>query len=327
MTARGWGPWSAIKLRTLGEYLMRFTQASQKSSEIVYLDLFAGRPSNYVRGTGKLLEGSALLALATNPPFTRLAFCELPANATRLEQELRAQHPHRRFEIYSGDSNETIQQVLADLTEVRWAPTFAFVDPDGPHCHWTTLEALARHKPSTAKSKVELWILFPTLFMRQLPLHDPAGPRPQDMDQIDQMFGNDQWELIYRARRAGDLKGIEARTEYVNLFRWRLQHVLGYHATHPIDIPNEQGRPIYTMIFATDHPAGDRIMRSLYKKAAADFPQMRLQAAERKAKQRREDDGILSLFDDDPIPMVPEDLPVGEYIHEDPWPPLGDADI
>lgn len=74
MTARGWGPWSAIKLRTLAEYLVRFTQASQKSSEIVYLDLFAGRPSNYVRGTGELIDGSALLALATRPSFTRLAF-------------------------------------------------------------------------------------------------------------------------------------------------------------------------------------------------------------------------------------------------------------
>jgi len=226
--------------------------------------------------------------------------------------------------VYSGDYNIKVHDILAELraANVEWAPTFAFVDPDGPNCHWSTLEALARHKPSTSKSKVEMWILFPTMFMRQLPLR-AAGPRPEHKHQIDLMFGNDQWELIYKARRRGELEGGEARDEYVNLMRWRIEQSLGYDATHAIDIPNEQGRPIYTMIFATDHEAGDRIMASVYRKIAAEFPLMRIQAAEIAARKRG-DRVQTNLFAEDPAANA-EHLPVGNYYWEAPRDPPGTA--
>jgi three-Cys-motif partner protein len=329
MAERGWGMWSEIKLRTLEDYLHRFTTASHgRSREIVYLDLFAGQPSNFVRTTGRRIDGSPLLALRTHPRFTRLAFGELPPRAARLEAELIAAHPgDDRFTVYPGDSNQTVHQMLDDLADVRWAPTFAFIDPDGPDCHWSTLEALARHKPLTSRSKVELWILFPTMFMRQLPLRDPHGPRPQDMDQIDRMYGTDQWELIYQARLADEIDGSQARAEYINLMRWRLQNTLGYRETHPIDIPNEQGRPIYTMIFATDHDAGTRIMSSLYRKMAGEFPAMRLHAARIRRRRRLEQEGQFDLFGSayDEDLTDPERLPVGDYTNEPPWPPLGFA--
>lgn len=320
---RGWGMWSEIKLRTLEDYLHRFTTASQRGREIVYLDLFAGRPSNFVRTTGNVIDGSPLIALRTAPQFTRLAFCELAPFAAQLDAVLRDAHPDRRFDVHTGDCNSTIGDVLARLDDVRWAPTFAFVDPDGPDCHWSTLEALASHKPKTSRSKVELWILFPTMFMRQLPVRPGRQPRVQDLEQIDRMYGTDQWELIYHARLAREISGGEARAEYINLMRWRLEHVLGYRETHPIDVPNEKGVPIYTMIFATDHPAGTRIMSSLYRKMAGEFPAMRVHAARIRQRRRNEEEGQFSLFGPDDTPGQPETLPVGDYLHEPPWPPFG----
>lgn len=108
--------------------------------------------------------------------------------------------------------------------------------------------------------------------------------------------------------------------------RWRIENVLGYRWTHPLDIPNERGVPIYTMVFATDHPAGTKIMTALYRHAAKDFPVMRKQAQQIRARKAREAKGIVPLFDSfgDEIPD-PASLPLGDYDYEPPWIPPGTA--
>jgi three-Cys-motif partner protein len=335
---RGWGPWSEIKLDILSEYLDRFTTASKRSDEIVYLDLFAGEPRNHLRTTGAPIVGSAHRALAVdNPPFSRCLFFELPQNAAKLRSDLEQTFPPERFHIYDGDCNGKVHQALADLKaeNVAWAPTFAFVDPDGPDCHWTTLEALARHKgPGTdvhVKSKVEFWFLFATMFNRQLPLDVGKAVRPEDAEQVTRMYGTEQWRAIYELRKADEMSGTEAREEYINLMRWRIENVLGYEWTHPLDVPNEQGVPIYTMILATDHPAGTSIMSAIYNGHAGRFPAMRIQAQRRKWRQAKEAVGQFDLFsalDDDGEPMVNEEidpslLPVDRYEYFSPWTPPG----
>ena len=141
------------------------------------------------------------------------------------------------------------------------------------------------------------------------------------------MFGTEQWRWIYEARVGDVLTPAEAREEYVNLMRWRLEKVLGYQWTHPLDIKNERGHSIYHMIFATDHEAGNRIMTSLYSRAANDFPKMREQARHRSAEEAERKSGVQRLFElggDEPS------APVGArerlYAYEPPTPPYGSAD-
>jgi hypothetical protein len=120
----------------------------------------------------------------------------------------------------------------------------------------------------------------------------------------------------------------EAREEYVNLMRWRLQTVLGYVWTHPLEVLNERGGPLYHMIFATDHDAGDRIMRHLYAQAAADFPAMREAARSRRARDRERNAGVMSLFEEPPDLDLRAPVGRGEHFYEyvPPWPPTGIAD-
>ncbi len=48
----------------------------------------------------------------------------------------------------------------------------------------------------------------------------------------------------------------------------------------------EGNQPLYDMIFATDHDAGNRIMMNLYNSAASELPVMRQSAiAQRKLSQ------------------------------------------
>jgi three-Cys-motif partner protein len=327
MAGRYWGIWTREKLDVLRRYLDAFTTASTRSREIVYLDLFAGQTENYLRGTLERLEGSARIALqTTDPPFTRLAFCELRHHAKALDERLRADYPGRQFQVYPGDCNETVHTVLRDLQPYTWAPTFAFIDPNGPHTHWTTLEALARHR--TGEHKVELWLLLPVdLFVRTLPV-DGKLVTDANAAALTAMFGMDHWRVVYRARLAGELEPAEARDEYVNLMRWRLQRDLGYRWTHPLEMLNEQNRPIYHMIFATDHEAGTRIMSHIYGSAAEEFPAMREAVRRRRQDEELEAMGIMPLFSADEMEQLAAPPRRGERFYEyvDPWLPYGMQD-
>ena len=70
------------------------------------------------------------------------------------------------------------------------------------------------------------------------------------------------------------------RAEFVNLYRWRLEQVLGYRSTHALQIVNTAGHPVYTLVFATDSTPGDTIMGHLYGSAATTtIPAMQVRAS------------------------------------------------
>jgi hypothetical protein len=64
-----------------------------------------------------------------------------------------------------------------------------------------------------------------------------------------------------------------------------------------MNMPNNM--PIYDMVFATDHPVGNKIMTHLYQSAAAREPQMVQEAKTRARRQRDDKAGILPLFEMD----------------------------
>jgi len=144
---REWQYWTRNKLEILAGYLPAFNIAAKRSEERLYIDLMAGEPVNREKITGEEFDGSARVALSASPPFTRLVFCEMPEKAEVLRADLRQRFPERRFRVYPGDCNETIVQVLADLSRWRWAPTFVFADQQAAEIRWDTLARVAAFKP------------------------------------------------------------------------------------------------------------------------------------------------------------------------------------
>lgn len=320
---RYWGFWTRGKLDLLHRYLDAFTTASKSAGERIYLDLFGGQAVNRERLTGADLDGSAKIALSiSDPDFTQLRFFEQEPYASRLRESLNSDFPSRHFEVVAGDCNSTISEVLARLSSLNWAPTFAFVDPTGPDIHWSTLESLARFKKPTT-TKTEIWILLAAgMFTRTLPTDGTV--RPEDALKLTTMYGTEQWRAIYEGRLSGALTPADARKEYVNLMRWRLEQYLGYKWTHPLEISNEQDHSIYHMIFATDHDAGNQIMTSLYKKAANEFPARRQEARLLRSRLKEEAQGVHNLFGPEiDISAAPATSRERLYIHDSPWTPFG----
>ncbi len=317
---RTWGYWTQLKLSMLRDYLSRFSVASKALPERIYLDAFAGEGDGRDRLTGEEFHGSARIALdiGDGSGFTRFRYFELEPKAAELEAALRADYPDRDIKVYSGDCNITIPQALAELRELNWAPAFAFVDPDGMEVAWETLAALADHKrgyrsASSVKPeyKVEIWMLFPSAgIMRTLALDAETLP-DRDVTRATRLFGTQQWRPIYEVRRSDGMSAKQAREEYVNLMRWRLEQDLGYRYTHPFELCNTTGAPLYHMILATDNDVGTRIMSAIYTNAAQTVPEMRQQARDRRQGQQA------FSFD---VDVAAEQA---SYTYEPPWEPRG----
>lgn len=289
---RSWGFWSELKLSLLKDYLEAFTTASKGQSRLVYLDAFAGQTLNVSRTTGTEFHGSARIALeVSDPPFTQLRYFELkPERARELEATLRRDYPGRDIVVYPEDCNIAMMNALRDLENLRWAPTFAFLDPDGMQLKWMTLQKIADHKKGyrTASTKpefkVEMWMLFPSQGLMRTLAHDPEKLRESDVRRASDLFGTEEWRAIHRLRVKNEIDGAEAADEYLNLMRWRLEDVLGYDKTHPLEVRNSIEGRMYHMILATDHPTGTKIITSLYNKAAHLYEEMRQEALLRKGR-------------------------------------------
>jgi len=296
---RSWGWWTEQKLDILGAYLSAFTRASKKAGQTVYLDLFAGQPDNVSRDRDpRIIRGSARRALEIRPPLTTMRFFELESQAERLKQRLASEYPDRAdaFKVVPGDCNATIGAVLAELAGLNWAPTFAFLDQQSTEVHWTTIEALARHKRPD-KWKTEIWLLCANgLLPRGLKV------RMEDIDTafgetMNRMFGTDVWVDALNGMRERMLSPCEFRGELTNLMRWRLERDLGYKTTLDFQVTNTGGSEIFNMIFATDHEAGEKIMSDLYNSARRLQPELRRRAQLQRKQEREEEKGTFGLFD------------------------------
>lgn len=186
---------------------------------------------------------------------------------------------------------------------------------------WSTVEALANWRRDK-KTKVEQWILMPEpALARVLGLRGVKGRR--SADRLDRLFGSRDWLPIHQGRRSGVLSAEALRAEFVNLYRWRLEHELGYRTTHALQIVNTAGHPVYTLVFATDSPPGDAIMGHLYGSAATStIPSMQARAQVARQHRREDEAGLLRLPGMDDFEMEAAMAKPGSYEHVSPWEPV-----
>lgn len=298
---RAWGFWTQVKLDALERYLKRFTTASAKASTVLYLDLFAGSVDNVRRDDpSRHFTGSTVRALEADPPFTHLRFFEMDSRARQLEADLSSGFPEdQRYRVVRGDCNKKVADALSDLRSegLDWSPTFCFVDPDGLDVTWSTLAQIASFKNTRAKTKAELLVLLSHTTIPRLAGWDSAQGLDEALaSSVTDFFGTPAWRRIHERRTSG-ISAAEARHLYTSLFRHRLQETLGYKKTLTIEMGNERGAPVYVLVFATDHPAGDRIMSSVLEEARAQSAEYRAEVTQNRNRQERERAGVPNLFD------------------------------
>jgi three-Cys-motif partner protein len=254
--------WSKEKLDLLRCYIGNFSgpggflTATKAAQQRYYIDLFAGPGQNSVKGTDLVISGSPLIALEAGPPtFTHLFWVDTNGRNVASLRAHRAEHPEHQIEIFHGNANVQVDKVLKIIP--RTYPTFAFLDPRGAELSWKTIEKLARHKPDR---KIELFILFAYNqgLVRLMPNDASKMVNEAALDRV--MPDPDGWRRIYKTRidrvsRPRDFR-LSVLEEYVRGLK-----SLGYKfVPSPRLITTQERRPLYFMVFASDHPVGNSIM-------------------------------------------------------------------
>ena len=128
------GLWGEEKHRLVRNYAQIFaTSMKGKWQCRVYIDLFAGAGKAKIKESGKIVDGSPLIALGIETPFDRYIFCEYDAvNIDALTDRVKAHYPGLDTHLVHGDANDSVDEILSLIPQ--HSPTFkvlgfCFVDP------------------------------------------------------------------------------------------------------------------------------------------------------------------------------------------------------
>jgi three-Cys-motif partner protein len=143
-------PHSAQKAKMVSRDLGTVGRAmNRKWFDVEYIELFCGPGYLYDEATGEEVPGSPLQALDIHTPFDNYVFSDISdvcvdALAARLDR-LRGERPGLpRTTVRQGDANDPAHlDVVCSLINPR-SLVIAYLDPQKPNLHWTTVEYLAQ---------------------------------------------------------------------------------------------------------------------------------------------------------------------------------------
>lgn len=248
--------WTANKALLIERYLYAFVFVTHDGS---YIDGFAG-PQRSVD------NWAAKRVLESKPQWLKhFLLCELkPQSFQQLEALKKAQPPvgkgkaARTIDLYPGDFNATIFEVLKSPHLTENEPTFCLLDQRTFQCAWATVQAIAAHKKTG--NKIELfYFLACAWFDRAL------KGTTVNKDRLDAWWGGSQWKA---------LKGLKDVDRAYAICQ-RMKDELGYKFVNPYPIYRRRnaGRVMYYMIHATDHELAPALMVRAYNSAVSPAPE------------------------------------------------------
>lgn len=289
------GDWTEDKLARVGKYFERYNVALKNKPFIrEYIDAFAGTGYREVRDAGvsskllfpeladievqgKLLDGSARIALKTEPSFDRFTFIENNLHKAQELEKLREEFPSKDIRVYADEANRRVQAICSESWHNRRA--VLFLDPFGMQVSWQTLEAVANTE------SIDVWLLFPLgvainrLLKRDREISEPIRQR------LNIMFGDEAWfDAFYSESGSKELNqrvmfDTDAQPGYLSkadfsmiedYFRRRLQGIFAGVAANSVWLRNSKNVPLYQLFFMAGNkkgaPIAVRIAESIMRK-------------------------------------------------------------
>jgi three-Cys-motif partner protein len=142
------GAWADDKYKVVGLYDRLFsTGMKNKWHTRVYVDLYSGPGFVRIRGTGRILTASPLLALGVPDPFDKYIFCESePELLAALRCRVGRYSRTADATFVCGDCNEKIEKICAKIpapSPGRGVLTFCFIDPFDISIKFSTVRRLS----------------------------------------------------------------------------------------------------------------------------------------------------------------------------------------
>lgn len=279
------GDWTTAKLAVLSGYLTSYTTALKdkphpdRPFRKAFIDAFAGTgyrdirrddekgpthdllfPDLADREPQSLLDGSARLALQTDPPFDKYIFIERSASRCAHLETLKSEFPSAAsaIEIRQGDANAEIQKLCAKGKDWNSRRAVLFLDPYGMQVEWATIEAIAQTKA------IDLWILFPLGIGVNRLLTKSGDIPPSWRHRLNLLLGTKDWyDEFYKVETSLTLFGneqeqvVKATMETIGrYFNDRLKGIFAGVADEPGVLRNSANNPLYLFCFAVGNERG-----------------------------------------------------------------------
>lgn len=218
------------------------TKATELSSEKLY----------------KPLDGSARIALKTEPKFTRYIFIEQNKKRFKELQKLQQEFPEKHITFENSDANTYLTYLCNNFNwledNVR---AVLFLDPFGMNVSWQTIELIANTKA------IDLWYLFPIGIALNRLLKNNGRISEQNQLIINNILGDTEWYNVFyeqcthpnlfNNKTINKIATFDSIAKYVNE---RLKSIFSGVAENPKRLFNKKGNPLYLLCFASANPKG-----------------------------------------------------------------------
>jgi three-Cys-motif partner protein len=262
------GYWSEIKLDIIREYARAYSKilAAQQSPSLyhVYVDAFAGAGIHKSKRSGELVDGSPLIAAATEPPFKHYHFIDLNGHKA---ENLRAMFQSRRdVTVHEGNCNEImLRTVLPKIQYKDYRRGLCLLDPYGLHLNWEVIQATG------ASNAIDMFLNFPIADMnRNVFWHNPEGVDDADIMRMNALWGDESWRSAARkpVRTLFGMEDEKTDNETVaSAFRERLKKVAGFkEVPAPLPMRNSVGATVYYLFFASPKSVANAIVTHIFNK-------------------------------------------------------------
>lgn len=243
------GPWAKEKLEYVKRYCHIFNVGMKdKWGTRTYIDLFSGAGRCLVETTNDEIDGSALIALQAQPPFTHYFFNDMEPRAIRALERRAAGFKTVSLQFFNEDCNNAIEEIAKKLPER--ALHFCFIDPTNWQIRFTSIQKLSNGR------RVDLAITFHTGQIKRVALDAPKL--------LDDFFGDSSWSVKYKEMQASGKR--EGSRVLLDAYEEKLKG-LGYKDIRDWIIEkNRKGVPLYHLLFASKHPRGKEFWDKISQK-------------------------------------------------------------
>jgi three-Cys-motif partner protein len=257
------GTWSEDKYRLVSLYASMFTKAMRsKFDSLVYVDMFAGPGRVKIKHTTRIYDSSPINALAIEPQFDRLIFCEQSEERmVALKARCAKLYPHRDVLFVLGDVNANAAEILEHVPKARKGHgvlTLCFVDP----------YKMANLRFKTLASLQELWldylVLIPSEMDAERGKHTYIG---DDNETVGNFVGNSEWRNVWDDYERRGIRFERFVVEEFGRSMTRLGRIdPGLSQTHVMK--NTRNRPLYRLALYSRREVAGKFWTEAQKYAA-----------------------------------------------------------
>jgi len=261
------GLWTEVKLEILREYSRAYAQILSKQQSIryyAYVDGFAGAGTHISKTSGQEIDGSPMIALQTEPPFSHYHFIDLDGRRTTRLQELA--NGRGDVSVHHGDCNETLlNKVFPECRYDQYRRALCVLDPYDLNPRWEVVHAAGKMK------SVEIFLNFMLMDANMNVLwRNPEHVNPAQVERMNVFWGDDSWrQIAYKSEQGlfGTVAEKAPNRDIALAYQKRLREIAGFkYVPEPVPMRNSTGAVLYYLFFASHNKTGGRIAAHIFDK-------------------------------------------------------------